>query len=393
MAAEKQITPGTTVGSMQVIATNPTDADIAAFHAGDEQRQLDLAEFMQGTTHALGGQHDMNPRGLTTDTGQWQQPPDTTQQFPLIAPQPTFVPSPQAPELSQAPASEQDFRRLYGQSENEKGALRQSVQELQTALQQQLSANSQLMQQMQQFMLQPQSSPAPYSNSYDQSGYAPVGPGYSYAPPQISSQPQQYQQPQLPTRFVSKPDGEMVFSEDLEGVLQGRIAPAYQTVYADAQRALGETQQLRAMLVAQEKERRGITPQVEVQALMERPWVRNLQHNPQAYIAALADYAAAKQATSLLQRPGAPSLPQSGAPAATLPATAAAAARRITYVENAPAMSANDGAPAANAFQQEMATAMQEPHPAKRAVAMRAVFAKYKINQASDWRDPSVSTR
>src|SRR3972149_58759 len=209
MAAEKQITPGTTVGSMQVLTTTPTDADLAAFQGSDQQRAVDLATFMEGTPQAQGGQPDMSARGLTTDPGIWQQPPDTQDRVSLIAPQPTFVPSPADVALSQAPPSEQDFRRLYGQSENEKGELRKSVQELQSALQQQLNANSQLMQQMQQFVLQAPApaSPTPYSNPYDQAGYAPST-GYSYAPPQISSQPSQYAppQPQLPTPSATQPD-------------------------------------------------------------------------------------------------------------------------------------------------------------------------------------------
>src|SRR3970040_1219769 len=105
MAAEKQITPGTTVGSMQVLTTTPTDADLAAFQGSDQQRAVDLATFMEGTPHAQGGQHDMFARGLTTDTGIWQQPPDPQDRVSLIPPQPPFVPSPGDVALPPAPPS------------------------------------------------------------------------------------------------------------------------------------------------------------------------------------------------------------------------------------------------------------------------------------------------
>lgn len=371
--------------------TDATAAEVAQFQRGDQERALDFQQFMEGTPHQQGGQHDMSPRGMTTDQGHFQQPPDTTRE--TLFNEPTYVQQPtQAPV---APPPAQDFQRLYGQSENEKGELRR-------ALQAQMDANAQLLGQVQALVApptytQPYPNPPYQGTQYQGNQGNGNGYGYSYAPTTISQgQPMYVQPPPIPTRFTNKEEGQMVLTEDLEATMQNVVAPAYYNLHQDTQRALGEAAVLRQMLVDGEKERRGITPQLEAQALTTQPWLRNLQQNPnpQPYLQALMTYAEGQRTSALLARTAHPQVQVPPPPPALVPGTAAAAGRRITYVEgsNTPSVAFEPGN-TQSSFDREMAEATREPHIGKRAELMRRVMAKHGITQTNDWRDPSVVTR
>jgi hypothetical protein len=358
---------------------------------------------MQGSNVQEGGQHDMYPRGLTTDNGEWNQPADTTEIVPLIPNQPSFTPPPQemgGGQLSQQPAhsSEQDWRRMYGQSENEKGELRKSLQA-------QMDANSQLLQQINQFLTQPQASPT-YAPNFPQpptyqpsSNFPPTyngsNLGYSTIPHNIT--PYGYPQPsQPPPRFVEKNDGEMVFAEDVDGAIRGTlnnfVAPVLYNTQEQVRLAREENAQLRQMLLSQEKSKRGITPQIEMSALAERPWIRNLQNNNEAYLGALADYLEVKKAQMLIQRTQPNQIVSNVVPQAVVPNTAQSATRRVTYVEGSNPATQDPGNQV-NAFDREMREAAKEPNLSKRAVKMREIFAKHNVREVNDWRDPSVVSR
>lgn len=383
----------------EVVQTSAPTGALAQFH-DDSAREVDFQEFMEGTPHAQGGQHDMAARGMTTDRGEWQQSADGAAQ-PLFQDPATYVQDAPQPAAGVSQPPEQDFRRLYGQSENEKGTLRKSVQELQDALSQQLALNERMMQQFNSMAPQAQQAPqyggypppAPYPTPYDpQQGYTPQpAQGYSYAPPTIPGGGG-YSSPQLPPRFLNKDDNDMALAGDIEGVMRGVVAPAYYAVHQDTQAVRQEVAQLRAMHTAAEKDRRGITTAMETQALMERPWIRNLQHNPQAYLGALGDYADAKRAAGVVQRVQGTQVGPQQVPQAYLPGTAASAARRVTYIEGGANASAAEHSAPASAFDKEIREAMAAPHHL-RATRMREVMARHGIQQVNDWRDPAVTTR
>lgn len=360
-------------GTKQVVAVTPTDASIADFH-NDGTRMQDFQAFMEGDQNAQGGQHDMNARGMTTDLGHFQQPQDFT--GTLIPEQPVYVPNGREVASPPPPQEEQEWRVRYGRSENEKGEYRRLLEES-------LAREARL---AQQFIQQaPPVNPPNYPNFQD-NGYANQYTQYSQVPPQVThSQP-----PSLPTRFVQKPDGEMVYAEDLEATIQSRIAPAFTAAYEDFQRTRNELNQMRQALAERDRAALGITPQLEAQALVEKPWIRNLRANPDptAYNSALADYKSVLEARQAVARP----MPTPQPPQALTPGTSAAAARRITYVEPASTGGGFEPHNQPSDFQREMSEAMSEGHVAKRAGKMREVFAKYGVYQANDWRDPSVST-
>ena len=377
-------------GEVRVV-TQTTDADVAAFHSDDAERQ-DLRSLMEGTQVQQGGQHDMLARGMTSDRGEFNQPPDFTDVHPLMPAEQPFVQPQGQPKPVSQPAGqpgEQDFRQLYGRSENEKGELRRALKEQLDSY----NALAQQVTQMQSLLAQPPQyngngynsnayfQPAPYP-TYDQ----PVGHQYSQVPARIGhgQPPQEYRGP---SRFVAKPDGEMMYAEDVEATFNSTVAPAMFNTYQVAEQARRDTQELRAMLLDQAKASRGITPQVEAQAIIERPWIRNLQHQPQAYLAALTDYTTARNSAQVLAKTG---QPHQAMPQAVMPATAQAAGRRITYIEGAPGQATVDPGAQPNQFAQDMQSAMQEHHPSKRADLMRKVFAKHGMTQTNDWRDPSV---
>lgn len=371
----------------EVFVNTPTTGDVANFH-DDTARTLEFQKFMEGTPVSEGGQHDMLQRGITTDRGEWNQPPDSTGQYPLMPQESQFAHQQvveQPPQgQPQPPTQGQNWQQLYGRSENEKGDLRRALKE-------QMDANAQLMVQMQQFLSTP---PAPqgvynggYSNPYPtpQPVYGQNN-GYSQVQPQIS-----YTQPQLPQRFLPVQDGQVPMAEDVEAMVRNYIAPGIGDAYQQAQLARQEINETRQLLLAQAKQAAGITPQVETQALLERPWIRNLQHRPQEYLQALGDYKGSRTAQDVYNRtaPGVPQVPQP-----TYPASAAPVTRRITYIEGAPqGGTTSDPGAQPNQFLVELTAAAKEPHLGKRANAMRAVYAKYGVSETNDWRDPAVSTR
>lgn len=361
-------------GTKQVMAVDASEAAIAQFH-DDGGRAADFQTFMEGTPHSEGGRHDMNPRGLTSDTGEWHNSPEADAAF-NAAQEPMYVPG-QVP--AEAPQPQQDdglWRRKYGQSENEKGELR-------AALNQQLEMNAKLMELA---FNQPQS-PAP---TYPpQPSWQPQAPSYGYS--QVPSQVSAYQPPPLPPRFVAKADGEMLYAEDVEAVIRNNVAPAYFENHQRTQEALQRVAQLEARLAAEERARMGITPQLEAQALLDQPWLRNLRSNPDvsAYHGALATYKQAVDARALASR--APQL----VPTSPLPGTSAGAARRITYIESSGRQVDGGGEPhqGPSDFQRDMDAAMREPVHMKKAAAMRKVFEKYGINAVNDFGDRQVLTR
>lgn len=375
----------------------PEDAnanDLATFH-DDRQREVDLQEAMEGTRYQEGGQHDLNPRGITSvdydaevqnlvDASAFrdsQYPQPQAAQFAQDQPAPVMPTAPQDGEI--------DYKQRYGQSENEKGDLRRALKE-------QLEYTQ---------MLEMQ------ANSNGQNGnivpqYAPTAvPQYVPQMPAVNPQtvpgapvPGGYTPPQLPTadqleRFAVKEDGEMVLQEDLDKVIREKVAPYVLDAYA-------RTHQLEQRLVWEQEQRVnamkaqiGITPQIEFQLVQANPWINTIP-DPTARMQAMANLMRARQAQAVLQRTT-PAVPQQGQPRQFVAPTAGVG-RRVTYVERSAGAPGAEPAPQTDQakFQAEWVAATHLPiEGGKRGNAQREVLRKYGVSEVSGFRDPNVSTR
>lgn len=248
---------------------NATDADVATFQ-NDNQMDVDLETYMQGTQHQGGGRHDLNPRGLSSQNFEqeyvdamdgWHN--NATSSEELYAP----APVPQG----------QNFQRLYGQSENEKGELRR-------ALQAQMDANTQLLERLNS-MNQPQ---LPVQ--------APINPPAFWQAPQTQTAPQpQYTQYQpapqsAPTYdlpdFIRKAPDEMVLAGEVNQVLKEQVAPYVYGVQQAAMAAYQQAQLAQRQLFESQKTQMGLTPQREQQILSTKPWLASI-NDPNAYLNAI----------------------------------------------------------------------------------------------------------
>jgi hypothetical protein len=358
----------------------PTGADITTFH-DDGQRAEDLQEAMQGERHQDGGQHDLEQRGITSQSQDEQEQvlTEASEFSQSQYPQPqsaTFVQD-QPPQPSVAlPASQpagQDFQKLYGKSENEKGELRR-------ALKQQMEANQQLLQQVQAAQTMYPQPPQPQ--------YAPP-PQPQYIPPQGNVV---MAQPQPPQRVTSKEGDEMVVAADLDEAFRNGVEPHLANLHQQMAQMQQVVMQQQQAFVDTQKTQLGITPQIETQLIMENPWLRTIP-TPQAYIQALSNLVRGKQSQALLQRTTPPTQTPQGNPQVN-PAVQEAA-RRVTYVERGvPQVSDAGGITAEQRFQMEWDKTMRLPlEGGARGKAQRELMQRAGVQQVSGFRDPTVVTR
>lgn len=309
-------------------------------------QEMSFDEFMQGVEHQDGGRHDLNPRGMSSVP---QESGVDTNHTVDLGPS-VYVPEQQFnPQTHQMPEQqvplEQDWKRLYGQSENEKGELRREVNTLREEVAAMRSAWN------------PQ---AQYQPAY-------ATPTYTYPQPQWQAQ-QTQTAPQVPvTFFEGKEDGEVVEVGEVNRLMRETVAPAVWQLY---------TQQLemQKQQIAMQKLAAGISLAVEQKLLTSRPWLANV---PDGFPRIQAMQEILKQEAN---QQGVPT-PQ---PPTNIPPHQAAV-RRVTYVEpgtgqtSAPVMDPNER------FKQEWAKT-------RTAAEKRALLERYGIGRANDF-GPEYYTR
>lgn len=253
------------------------------------------------------------------------------------------------------PDEAERYKKLYGDSENEKGQLRKNQQELMEAFNglmaqyEALSANGQPQQQWQ---------PGPQQS-------AP-----QYGPPQgFSPQPQYQTDP-----FAAFGDDDVIQGKQLKELFERTVTPAYQYLAMQTQQANARSTALEARLLKQVKETSGLTAVNEFRITARNPWVRDLQ--PAQRVQALASLHQAELANQPTPVPQAP---------AQIPAPTDAQQRilnRVTYVEgNVPNVPDSSEAALEAAKQRDYAKVMAAPSDTgERAKMFRAFAAKYGIN-------------
>ena len=351
-----------------------------------EEQQAQFQEAMMGQAHQGGVQHDLQPKGFTSDQSMQaanefqQQEWNNLEQYETI-PQDNY---------QGAPVQNQNFQQMYGQSENEKGELRKRLElaeERERMLQAQLQGSINPVQAPNFFG--PTASPQATAEQHVQ---APVQ--YATAP----RQPQNYDLSRI--RFTNKEDGEMILAEDFNQAIREQVAPYVIDAYNRAEAAETSAAQAQARFFESQKSQMGITPQVEQAALTAQPWIRNIG-DPTAYLGALQNYKSTQDLQNVAQaaipRP-VPQARQAGQPAQMPQASPQGQRmlRRTTYVEGAGQRMAGEPNQGQNsaAMQWEAAWAatMQLPF-GQRASKQRELLNARGVNSVSGFRDPNVLTR
>lgn len=307
-----------------------------------------------------GGRHSFHSKGISSDS---RENPDT-----LLRPQDTYL-EPEGMysneqrelELRETPPQEPSredaayWRKLYGDSENEKGAMRKLTELYESKI-----AALESAQQAQPAYTQPQ--PTTYVPTYEDFAR------------------------RMPQRFIDKEDTDFVQASDVERLVREHIAPA---VWQVSQQAASLAQ---AQLVAH-KHAVGITPQVENQLMRSNPWLQGMPdglHRINAMQSLMQQAQAANQAAERAQatQPREVQTPQHNYSASQ------AAARRVTYVEPGRAPSTGHETPSReDLFMREMQQALQQPYGEPRRAAMEKVYNRFGVHRMNDFRDPSILTR
>ena len=347
-----------------------TDGDLAVFQ-NDQQREMDLQEFMQGQNHQEGGRHDLDPRGLSSQNfnESYDHLIDGGNGNNQLEAENTYRPSP----------SGQDFRKLYGQSENEKGELRR-------ALQAQLDMHQQLMAEV-----------AALKGSYGQAQQQPPPQFWNNGQQQgqqfqYQQQPVAQQQVQLP-KFINKSDDEMLLPSDVNRVLTEQVAPYVFAVQAQAQQAQQAALQAQQQLFETQKLNIGLTQQLEMQILQRKPWLRSI-NDPSAYLSSMAgELAEIKRSTPSMSNGnggGVQYAPQSPQPQQRI-------LRRVSYVEGGGGTSNAQDRQNVNpqealqaAWQETLNMEFGKPERAKR---QREILRKLGIDEVTGYRDQNILTR
>lgn len=261
------------------------------------------------------------------------------------------------PDPFNTPEELEHWKKLYGESENEKGALRKSYQEIQEAF-------NGLMAQYQDLQYsapqappqQPQWQPGPQAPPPMQAGPLP-----GYAPPQ-----------HYPDPFEGISDDDVIQGRQFKQFTQRVIEPAFQALLHQNQAALQRTAYLESQMLKQAKLNAGITPMEELRLMGKHPWLKSL---PEANrLAALAGMRAQEAANAP------PSVVAAQPPIVT--ETQNRILNKVTYVEGAQPQVNTDNSEAAieAAKLRDYAKAMAAPSDTgERAAMLRAWAAKYGV--------------
>lgn len=279
---------------------------------------VDIAEFMNPDTPAFqeGSRHDDTSRGYFN--AESQQAP----QFDAYVP-------PTDPSFNDGIRNDADhWRQQYGRSENEKGDLRRE-----------LASQRELLERVSNELAALRAVP-------------PAQPATSPAPA-----PQQYQVPN--TFFEGRKAEDLLEVGEVDALLRTVFAPAVLGVMA-------QQEQLLKTQIEATKRSAGITPAIEQRLVAAYSWLNSIS-NPAERVQSMAQ---------LLEMSKQPQLQQQRPPVDP----AAAAARRVTYVEPSQPSGASrdEGIP----VEQRIA---QEFNAARTAAEKRAVLMKYGAQEANDW--------
>jgi hypothetical protein len=347
-----------------------------------EEQQAAFQTAMEGVAHQGGVQHDLQPKGFTSDQSMQnaqdfqQQEWNNLEQYETI-PQSNFQGN---------PVPDQDFQRMYGQSENEKGELRKRLElaeERERMLQAQLQGQ-----------VNPVQAPnffGPAASPQQETVQAPVQ--YTNAP----QHPQSYDLSKI--RFTDKPDGEMILAEDFNQAIRDQVAPYVLDAYNRSQAAEAAAAQAQARLFESQKSHAGITPQIEQAALTAQPWIRNIG-DPTAYLGALQNFKSTQDLQTAQQAAIPRPVPQArqAQPAQVQSANPQGQRmlRRTTYVEGAGQRMAGESNQGQNSavmqWEAAWAATMQLPF-GQRAAKQRELLNSRGVNSVSGFRDPNVLTR
>ena len=294
-------------------------ADEEMFRSTGQPMDPDIADFVNPDTTAYreGSRHDTESRGIFNRDS--EQPRYDTEQPPLS--DPSFNDGALRDDATH-------WRTQYGRSENEKGELRRALAEQQDRLNR---------------------------LDNDLAALRSTQSGQYGAPP--AQEPQQYQIPD--TFFGGRKPEDLVEVGEVDKLLRDVFAPAVLGVMQQQQRLLN-TQ------IEGTKRSAGITPAIEQKLATAYPWLARIT-DPADRVQSMAQ---------LLEMSRTPQLPTQARPADP----AAAAARRVTYVEPAQSSGASrdDGIPVEQRIAQEFAAA-------RTAADKRAVLMKYGAQAVNDW--------
>lgn len=320
--------------------------------------EQNIREFMQGESYQPGGQHSLDGKGMGSGTEGAQMGMNDATVLQAEPPVRTEEPFADAQFPTNETGVDEDFKQKYGDALNEKGEWRKTASEAMAELQ---NVKAEMV--------------AMRSGQYNA---PPQNAGYGYAntnyttPPNYSTVPAPQPVPQLPeTYFPDKKDDDIVEVGDVNKMVQGIIAPAVQQLQQQ-QMALYQQQNNAAKTTA------GLTPVIEQRLSASYNWLQGMQEGP-AKIDAMASLL---HSETTAQKQDATTQKQ----AVQAPHPAAAAMRRVTYVENA----SNTATRQENETQQQRVA--REFYDAKTAFEKRKVLEKYGMNAVNDF-GPDYYTR
>jgi len=257
----------------------------------------------------------------------------------LYAGQTNYAPNEYQPDSL---AEAEKWRKLYGQSENEKGEARRREQELTEAFNGLMGQFEQLQANTQQRSWSPQ------------------------MPPQNFGPPASYGQTQNPFDKIS--DDEFMQGKQVKDLIEQHIAPPLAAAYQQSQESAQRIAQLERALLNQARATSGISKLDEFRLSAKNPWLNNL---PEAQrLAAISSLKQAEVPQPQVQPPQVQAETQNRI------------MNKITYIEGSnPNVADQTEAAIEAAKQRDWAIAMQEPaETGARAKAIRAVANKYGYN-------------
>jgi hypothetical protein len=248
--------------------------------------QTDINAFMQGDSYQPGGRHDFESKGMGSGVGE--------PQLPAAYEEPQVQAEENIAVQSLSNAQEQDWKKLYGQSENEKGEWRKTASETMNELQQ----------------LKNELAAMRNGQAYQPGPNATVA-----APPQPP--PQHVSQDALPeTYFPNKSPDDIVEVKDVDAMVRNAVAPAVLQLHN--QQVVMYQQQL-----AGQKAAAGLTPVIEQRLMADNPWLNQVPEGA-ARIQAMQRLASTR-----------PTITEpTPRPEQKMVSPTQAASRRVTYVES-----------------------------------------------------------
>lgn len=305
----------------------------------EQARAEALREFLSGSP--FGAPTREEQVGITS------QPPDRMLEQPIplsfeeqVQAAEQWSPQGSQPQDSQPPI--QDWQRLYGQSENEKGEWRRKAAELEETLN--LVLNQQ----------QPQPQPTMPAN---------------YSMPYQGQQPVYGNQPQVDP-FEGMGDDDVVQGKQVKQLIGQHVAPYMWQLHQQTQAAHQEVAQLRQQQFTAAKRSAGIDNLTELRFKAKYPQVAGMPDSVEK-LNLMQALMKVEQPTQAAPVP--PITTQSTNPTQNI-------VRRVTYTESNRGVAGEPNTDRNSLFQAKMAEAAKQPFHL-RANAMKAVFKEFEVPQ------------